>query len=256
LRYAAPGNFAANLRTSEFTAQYVQYVLFGGNSSAYTARVDVSYYVDIFTGGRMKLRSLFLAGAVFSAGSLSAAAVLPICPTTSSNVTGADATGCGVLITMGTSGATIAITATGPFDGVEDTTVGVINNSLKPLTSLTLTATDASGAFGFEGDGIQTFTSVNGVVIGSGGATTYEGPTSTFSLAGVDAAGGGTLVVKLSTAIAASGGSTYFSLEGNPATAGGGISVGGAVPEPGTFGALGAGLLGLAGLVRCRRSRS
>src|SRR5438270_6739864 len=143
----------------------------------------------------MKLRSLFLTGAVFSAGSLYAAAVSPICPTTSTNNTGADPTGCGVLITVGTSGATITVTGTAPFDNpsADDTTVGVINNSGKLLTSLTLTATDASAGFGFDGDGIQIFTSANGVPISSGGATTYEGPTSTFNLAGVDAAGGGTL---------------------------------------------------------------
>ena len=202
----------------------------------------------------MKLRTLFLAGAVFNAGSLYAAAVSPICPTTSFNNSGADPTGCGVLITVGTSGATITVTSTGPFDGVEDTTVGVINNSLHPLTSLTLMATDASGAFGFEDDGIETFQAVNGVVIGSGGASTYEGPTSTFNMAGVDASGGGTLIVNFSPGIAV-GGNSYFSLEGDPATAGGGITVGG-VPEPGTFGALAAGLLGLVGLVRSRSSMS
>jgi PEP-CTERM motif len=204
----------------------------------------------------MKLRSLFLASVVFNAGSLYAAVVSPICPTTSTNAAGADPTGCGVLITIGTSGATITVTGTGPFDNpsAEDTTVGVINNSGKLLSSVTLTATDASGAFGFDGDGIQIFTSANGVPIGSGGATGYEGPTSAFNLAGVDASGGGTLIVNFSPGIAA-GGSSYFSLEGDPATAAGGISVSG-VPEPSTFGALGAGLFGIVGWIRYRRPRS
>jgi len=204
----------------------------------------------------MKLRSLFLAGAVFSAGSLYAAAVSPICATTSNNNAGADPTGCGILITVGTSSAKITVTGTGPFDYLtaDDTTVGVINNSGKVLTSLTLTSTDASGAFGFDADGIQVFTSANGVKIGSGGATGYEGPTSTFNRAGVDVSGGGTLVVNFAPGIA-NGGNSYFSLEGDPATASAGLSAS-SVPEPGTFGALGAGLLGLVGAFRYRRSRS
>ena len=204
----------------------------------------------------MKLPALFLLGAALSAGTLHAAAVSPICPTTSFNNAGADPTGCGILITVGTSASTITVTGTLAFDDVsgEDTTVGVINNSGRLLTSLTLTASDASGAFGFDGDGIQTFTALNGVPIGSGGATGYEGPSSTFNMAGVDAAGGGTLIVNFARGIAV-GGSTYFSLEGDPATAVGGVSVSG-VPEPGTFGALGAGLLGMAGLLRYRRSRA
>jgi hypothetical protein len=204
----------------------------------------------------MKLRSLFLAGAVFSAGSLYAAAVSPICPTTSTNNAGADPTGCGVLIVVGTSGATITVTGTRPFDNpsADDTTVGVINDSGKLLTSLTLTATDKSDAFGFDGDGIQVFTSVNGVKIGSGGATTYEGPTSTFNLAGVDALGGGKLIVNFAKGIPNCGNS-YFSLEGDPTTASGGLSVS-SVPEPGTFGVLGAGLVGLVSVFRYRRSKS
>ena len=106
----------------------------------------------------------------------------PICPTTTSNSVGADSTGCGVLITIAAGGAeTVSTTGTGPYDGSDDTTVGVINNSSTALTTLTLN--DPSGvAFGFEGDGIQTFTANNGITIGTGGATGYEGPNSTFSL--------------------------------------------------------------------------
>lgn len=209
----------------------------------------------------MKFKAIFFAGALFGAGSLYAAA---ICPLTSSNNVGADPTGCGVLITMTSATAgTVTITGTGPYDGSDDTTVGVINNSTGPISSLSLTATN--GAFGFEGDGIQTFTATNGVKIGTGGATTYEGPDSTFNLAGVDGGacsgtpvscspGNGTLVVDFATAIGV-GGSDYFSLEGAPSV-GSGIGVGGgAVPEPSTFGALAAGLLGLAGLVRYRRTK-
>src|SRR5579885_2101283 len=104
---------------------------------------------------------------------LSAAA---ICPTTSNNNTGADPTGCGVLITYPANG--------NPVDAI---TVGIINNTTSAITSISLNATDASDAFGFEGDGIQTYASdiQNGVPVGSGGATGYEGPNSTFNLSGV-----------------------------------------------------------------------
>ena len=214
----------------------------------------------------MKIKGLILAGALLGAGSLYAVS-MPICPTTTNNSSGADSTGCSILISLTSPTAgTVTTTATGPYDGSEDVTVGVTNNSSGPISSLTLVANN--GAFGFEQDGIETFTAANGVTIGTGGATGYEGPTSSFDLAGVDGggcsgsapnvscpSGNGTLVVNFSTAIAA-GGNAYFSLEGSPSV-GSGITVGGsATPEPGTLGALGAGLLGLLGMVRYRRAKS
>lgn len=193
---------------------------------------------------------------------LSAAAV---CPLTSLNDAASgngtpDATGCGVLITFGASGSpTISVTGTAAIDNSEDTTVGVINNSSNTVSSLTLHATDASDAFGInDGDGIESgYTITNGVAVGSGGATGYEGPTSTFDLSGVDSSGGGTLVVNFAPGIAP-GGNSYFSLEGDPATAGGGISVGpsSGVPEPSTYGLLAIGLLGLLGVAKRRFGRA
>jgi len=187
---------------------------------------------------------------------LSAAA---ICPTTSNNNTGADPTGCGVLITYPANGnPVVAITGTGAYDGSDDTTVGIINNTTSAITSISLNATDASDAFGFEGDGIQTYASdiQNGVPVGSGGATGYEGPNSTFNLSGVDSSGGGTLVVNFSGSGITPGGTAYFSLEGDPSTAGGGIVVGPSVPEPSTYGLLATGILGVFGLVRRRQKHS
>jgi PEP-CTERM motif len=192
----------------------------------------------------MKYCLLTLAGALFCAG---AAVAAPICPTTSNNATGADPTGCGVLLTYTAGGPTVAITGTGAYDGSEDTTVGVINHTSASLSSITLHST--MFAFGFDGDGIETFTSTNGVPIGKGGATGYEGPNTTFDQAGV-VGGDGTLIVKFTTPIKV-GGSDYFSLEGPPSA---GI-VSGSTPEPASIALLGSGMLVLGGLAFRRRRK-
>jgi hypothetical protein len=203
---------------------------------------------------KTKITKLFLAGGLLTASSLFGAA---ICPTTSST-TGTDASGCSLLITFGSAGTTITTTDIGPYDGIEDVTVGVINNTSNPLSSITLNSSSGTDAFGFESDGIQTFTSINGVAIGTGGGTTYEGPNSTFDMSGV-VGGDGTLVIRFAPAIGA-GGSDYFSLEGTPAI-GGGITVGGGggnpggVPEPANLMMLGTALGAVGLLIRRRRAK-
>src|SRR5579862_2381433 len=73
---------------------------------------------------------------------------------------GADTT-CGVIITVNQTGnapcppqgcASITFTGQGPFDQIEDTMVGVVNNSNLPISSLILKS--STDAFGFDGDGI------------------------------------------------------------------------------------------------------
>src|SRR5580692_9608013 len=68
------------------------------------------------------------------------------------------ATGCNTLITIAANGTvTVTIPDTTPYDGSDDTLIGVLNNSPSAVGSLALTG---SGIFGFDGDGICTFTFV------------------------------------------------------------------------------------------------
>lgn len=67
---------------------------------------------------------------------------------------GAD-TACGIVITLN-SGGTATVTATagqGPYDGIEDTLIGVVNNSGASVNSLSLSATTT--IFAFDNDGIE-----------------------------------------------------------------------------------------------------
>jgi hypothetical protein len=50
---------------------------------------------------------------------------------------GADTT-CGVVITVTDAGATATSTGQGPYDSIEDTLIGVVNNSNFPVQSLVL----------------------------------------------------------------------------------------------------------------------
>ncbi len=162
----------------------------------------------------------------------------------------AAATGCNVLITISQTGSVVSATTTvkdaSPYDGSEDTLVGVLNNSSITVSSLTLTGTNI---FGLDGDGICTFTFTGSSYCSTSQKAgtdpqSYYGPTSTFSITNTSSG-----TVNFSTPIAAGGGSTYFSLE-EPPTASLQVVVGG-VPEPGTLALMGGGFsLLLVGLLR------
>jgi len=134
---------------------------------------------------------------------------------------GAD-TNCGVVLTIldighgrGTCSAQNCISISnnqGPFDQIEDTLVGVVNNSKIPITSIKLTSNN--DIFGFDGDGICGISPNTGLPYDPRpagcpfGTTGYEGPGVAFNIA---SATSGT--VNFSPAIAPNGGMAYFSLE-------------------------------------------
>jgi hypothetical protein len=125
---------------------------------------------------------------------------------------GVDA-GPGIIITINPNGSTgIANTGNGPYDGIEDTYIGVINNSNSPVFSLGLSAPSNIGIFGFEGDGIDTFISNFMVAPGNPDTTGYGGPqgffTNILSSGGVD-----TGTINFVGGIPGGGGTGFFSLE-------------------------------------------
>jgi len=142
-----------------------------------------------------------LVAIVLPAGSLAqeapALAATAVCP-----AIGAD-TDCGVVITIDGAGAHLAATGQGPYDGNDDTLVGVVNKGKRPIHALILSS--ALNIFGFDGDGIDTF----GAPSNSQDTYGYGGPNAYYG--GINAAAtSGT--VNFVTPIPV-GGTAYFGLE-------------------------------------------
>lgn len=84
-------------------------------------------------------------------------------------------TDCGILITVTDKGAKVTITGQGPFDGIEDTLVGVVNNSKLPVVRLGLKG--KRPIFDFDGDGLVAF----GIPGNAQDSTGYGGPNAFFT---------------------------------------------------------------------------
>jgi len=124
---------------------------------------------------------------------------------------GADTT-CGVVITVIQTGnspcppqgcASLSFTGQGPYDGIDDTLVGVINSSNLPITSLVLTS--GNNIFAFDGDGVDTYGAPGNAMDSTG----YGGPNAYFTNISADATTG---TVNFITPIPP-GKTAYFSLE-------------------------------------------
>ncbi len=62
--------------------------------------------------------------------------------------------GCNVLVTISAAGTSVQIVNSQPYDGSDDTLVGVVNNTSAPLSQLTISG---SAIANFEGDGVCVF---------------------------------------------------------------------------------------------------
>lgn len=117
---------------------------------------------------------------------------------------GADST-CGTVITITDAGASISNTGQGPYDGIDDTLVGVINNTSN-LTISSLTLNSSLDIFGFDGDGIDTY----GIPGNDMDDTGYGGPNAYFTGINGNQTSG---TVDFIVPIPPRGGTAYFSLE-------------------------------------------
>src|SRR3954451_1416873 len=132
---------------------------------------------------RRRLVSLGLLSAatiVIGAAAPAFATTAPTPPFTQCPAVGADTTGCGLLLTINADG-TITVTESGegPYDGIDDTLVGVQNNSGVTIPKLSLTGT--TQPFGFDGDGICSGLFTGPPPLCPFGSTGYEGPNTSFT---------------------------------------------------------------------------
>jgi hypothetical protein len=125
---------------------------------------------------------------------------------------------CGVTITITGSSGTLVATFGGsgqPYDGDEDQLVGITNNSSVAVGAIVLSAPAVtsnppytSNLYAFDGDGACIYFKAC-----SYGPTGYEGPNNTFLGTSPDLTTGKVL---FTVALAANGGTTWFSLENAP----------------------------------------
>jgi hypothetical protein len=131
---------------------------------------------------------------------------------------------CAILIDVTTSGATVLqdpAQTNNPYDGSDDTLVGILNQTGNPLYGIQLSSSVQPPIFGFDGDGICTFSAAQGASPGytgdsycSGSYYTsdpgdYAGPVNTYGEINSTQTAG---LVSFPQGLANNSG-TYFSLE-------------------------------------------
>src|SRR3954447_14357030 len=161
---------------------------------------------------RRRLVSLGLlsAATIVIGAAAPAFATTPTPPFTQCPAIGADTTGCGLLLTINADGTiTVVESGEGPYDGIDDTLVGVQNNSAVSIPKLSLTGTTAP--FGFDGDGLCSFLFTGTPPLCPFGSTGYEGPNTSFTNIDTNTYNSGDVVFAGGIA---PGHSAYFSLEG------------------------------------------
>ena len=172
---------------------------------------------------RLAITPIVAFSAMMFAGAASASAPTP--PFTQCPPVGAD-TSCGTLIVVNSGGSLESFNdpTQGPFDSVEDTMIGVQNNSSSPVSSIAL---EGGFIFGFDGDGICSGFYSPAPPACPYGPTGYEGPGTEFSFTSASEGS-----VKFVPSGLAPGASTYFSLEGPVTLTCSGSTCGVGTPEP------------------------
>lgn len=199
------------------------------------------------------MKKLLIAGAALAAFGAVSHANAAVYPPIGDNTAGPS-----LIITIAADG-TASIAAgpsTGPYDGSDDTYIGVENNSSNTINSLHLSSSGAP-IFDFEGDGIDGYGG-DGVapVAGNPDNTGYGGPLGFFTNINSSTTAGD---VNFFGGLAP-GATTFFSLEDSLTTAtftgpGGGISTGGGgVPEPATWAMMLIGVGAIGSVLRMRRN--
>lgn len=143
------------------------------------------------------------------AGPATSYAATPTPPFTECPAIGADPS-CQLLIDIAPAGTSVTAdpASPGPYDGTDDTLIGVKNDSAAGVSSIPLSSATLD-IFGFDGDGLCTFAPFTGSTGCPFDSTGYGGPGVTYTNISANMMSG---VVDFTPAIAP-GGTAYFSLE-------------------------------------------